>query len=73
MLELAAENPTAARVLVVRAVVDVVDQYIVLDCISWSSPLQHWVVGFHTKFAQRILAVVTNPSEVIRATTEPVF
>ena len=73
IFELAAENPTTAWVLVIQAIVHVVDESVVLDGISGSPSLQDRVVGFDTEFAQRILTVVTDPSEVIGLTTQPIF
>ena len=73
IFEFATKNPITTRVLMLLAVVNVVDEGIVLDGISWSPSLQHRVVGFYTEFAQRILTVITNPSEVIGLTTQPIF
>ena len=73
IFEFAAENPTTAWVLVIQAIVHVVDESVVLDGVSWSPSLQDRVVGFNTELAQRILAVVTDPSPVIGLTAQPIF
>ena len=60
--EVCTHNSATSRVLVLVAVVDSVDEGVVLDGILWAPLLQHRVIGLHTEFAERILTII-GPSQ----------